>query len=155
EIRLQTQPEGAEVRLGGRAVGKTPVAIKGVKPGPHTLTLSKDGFLPVTLRIEVTGRADLGTVPLAKKGALITVWRFGPPMPRRRPAVPAAEAPARLESLVKAAGFRLRVVAYSAEDFSKAFRKAASEQGGAGLPDVVEGIYTFPREIASDKVLGP
>src|SRR5262245_11469884 len=58
EIRLQTQPEGAEVRLGGRAVGKTPVVIKEVQPGPHTLTLSKEGFLPVTLRIEVTGRVD-------------------------------------------------------------------------------------------------
>src|SRR5262245_59276832 len=110
EIRLQTQPEGAEVRLGGRAVGKTPVVLKEVKPGPHTLTLSKDGFLPVTLRIEVIGGADLGAVPLAKKDALITVWRVG----SRRMAAPAAEAPARLESLVKAAGFRLRVVAHSA-----------------------------------------
>src|SRR5262245_14842513 len=124
EIRLQTQPEGAEVRLGGRAVGTTPVVLKDVKPGPHTLTLSMDGSLQLTLRIEVPGDASLGTVPLAKKGDLITVWRVGPSNDPRFPAVPAAEAPARLESLVKAAGFRLRVVAYSAEDFPKAFRKA-------------------------------
>src|SRR5262245_34660139 len=144
EIRLQTQPEGAEVRLGDRAAGKTPVVLKGVKPGPHTLTLSKDGFLPVTLRIEVTGGANLGTVHLAKKDARITVWRVAPSTDPRFPAVPAAEAPARLESLVKAAGFRLRVAAYSAEDFPKAFRKAASEQGGAGLPDVVAVIDYGP-----------
>src|SRR5262249_6986317 len=132
--------EGAGVRLGDRAVGKTPVVLKGVKPGPHTLTLSKDGFLPVTLRIEVTGGADLGTVPLAKKGDLITAWRVGSRL------VPAAQAPAQPEALVKAAGFRLRVVAYSAEDFLKAFRKAASEPGHfPHLPDRLVRVHLLGR----------
>jgi hypothetical protein len=144
-VRLQTDPTGAEVFLDDAPLGKTPLTSRDLKPGLCSLTVKKDGFVPVALQMVLPGKRtiDLGTLPLAKKGALITVWRVGSPHGRN---VPPAELPADLERLITDLGFKVKVRGLTAEDFGTKFLQAFREAGGEKLPDVIAGNNYLPFE---------
>jgi serine/threonine protein kinase len=52
---LDSRPTGATVFLDGRAVGKTPLSMPGVKPGDHTVRFELTGHYPWTASINVVG----------------------------------------------------------------------------------------------------
>ena len=59
EIKLISKPTGAQVRIGGKLVGKTPLTHP--LPGfePHDLVISKKGYQPKTITLVPTGAADV------------------------------------------------------------------------------------------------
>jgi PEGA domain-containing protein len=142
-LRLRTQPSGAEVRLGDRTLGKTPLACQDLRPGLCTLTATKDGFVPLAIQVYLTPQTtvNLGTVPLAKKDSLITIWRVGSPHDGN---VPQAMLPADLDAFIKGRGFRTRIQSFSNKEFAVAFRKVFAEVGGANVPDVIAGDNFLP-----------
>ena len=144
-LRLQTDPPGADVLLDDAALGKTPLTSRDLKPGLCSLTVKKDGFVPVALQLLLPSKRtiDLGTLPLAKKEALITVWRIGPPRGRD---VPPGGLPADLERLITDLGFKVKVLELTAEDFGTKFLQEFREAGGAKLPDVIAGNNSLPFE---------
>ncbi|MCL6650512.1 MAG: PEGA domain-containing protein [Chloroflexi bacterium] len=48
---------GATVELDGRVRGRTPIIIRGVEKGPHTLRLTLEGFRPAVHTFERDGAA--------------------------------------------------------------------------------------------------
>lgn len=75
ELRIETEPEGASVWVDGLAVGRSPLSLKGIAPGPHQVRVSADGHAPAELRLQVA--AGMATPPLrfvlAPTGALLAV----------------------------------------------------------------------------------
>ncbi len=53
---VSTEPEGAEVALGGDHLEKSPATFRGVTPGKYPLKVMLDGYEPVTREVEI--RAD-------------------------------------------------------------------------------------------------
>jgi hypothetical protein len=154
-LRLRTEPPGAEVFLGDADLGKTPLTSRDLKPGLCALTLKKDGFVPLALQVLLPdkGTVDLGTLPLARKGALITVWRVGSPHDR---GVPRAQIPPALERLIAEIGFKVTVHGLSAEDFGTEFREAFGAPGGTNLPDVIAGNNYGPfQALLGDPAIRP
>jgi len=43
-LRVETDPDQASVRVAGRAMGKTPLVLEDLEPGPLSLTIEKDGY---------------------------------------------------------------------------------------------------------------
>jgi hypothetical protein len=154
-LRLQTEPPGAQVFLGDADLGKTPLTSRDLKPGLCALTLQKDGFVPLALQLLLPdkGTVDLGTLPLTRKGALITVWRVGSPTTG---ACPPAQIPPDLERLIAELGFKVTVHGLPAEDFGTEFREAFGAPGGTNLPDVIAGNNYLPFEAPlGDKAIRP
>jgi hypothetical protein len=56
EVRISSTPPGAEVRVGPRSVGTTPVAVELNKQVPHEITVRKTGYHSETYQI---GSVDL------------------------------------------------------------------------------------------------
>ena len=52
-IAIQSTPADAVVMLDGAAVGHTPARARDVKPGPHTVTVSLDGYQSATRAVDV------------------------------------------------------------------------------------------------------
>lgn len=50
-LKVSSVPPGASVALAGKSVGKTPVTLKVPAYAPAALTISKDGFVPVTQKV--------------------------------------------------------------------------------------------------------
>ena len=85
-IEVATEPLGAEVRVDGSSMGRTPLTLAGLKPGPHTVAVSLRGFstaelslvlppgpMPVPLRfmlLPLEARLQVTSVPA---GAAVSV----------------------------------------------------------------------------------
>jgi cytoskeletal protein RodZ len=54
ELRVQSDPDGAQVTVNGIGWGRTPVTIKYLPMGEKRVRLSKDGYQSVERRIEIT-----------------------------------------------------------------------------------------------------
>ncbi|MEO6953957.1 MAG: PEGA domain-containing protein [Polyangia bacterium] len=52
-IAIQSTPADAQVLLDGVAVGHTPARARDIKPGPHTVTITLDGYQPATRSVDV------------------------------------------------------------------------------------------------------
>jgi serine/threonine-protein kinase len=52
-LRIETDPPGAAVSLDGRSAGQSPVAMLSVRPGVHMVRVSRDGYAPAGLTLEV------------------------------------------------------------------------------------------------------
>ena len=60
ELTVTTQPPGAKVLVDGKAAGTSPVTLKDLAPGRHTITLMADaGAVRRTVRVEAGGTATL------------------------------------------------------------------------------------------------
>jgi hypothetical protein len=77
-LELITDPPGATVKLDGRVVGKSPVQVGNVPPGPHTIEFTLAGFDTVLrmVRVDDTERRRI-SVSLAKLGTGKRVARDG------------------------------------------------------------------------------
>lgn len=64
---ILTVPSGAEIQLDSRSYGNSPIKLERLKVGTYTLTISKEGYEPVTEQIEVKE-----SMPLEFKLKLLT-----------------------------------------------------------------------------------
>ena len=63
-LEIETQPAGARILIDGKAAGESPLAIDGVSPGRHEVTLiSSSGSVRRTVRVEA-GRVAKLDVPI-------------------------------------------------------------------------------------------
>ena len=69
ELRVRTEPLGAAVTVDGRYVGRSPVSVGDLSPGPHTVVLKHEaGTATEQVLIEAGKTASL-FVPLAARPA--------------------------------------------------------------------------------------
>src|SRR4029450_7565125 len=52
-LRIETDPPGAAVSLDGQSAGQSPVALLTVRPGVHMVRVTRDGYAPAGLTLEV------------------------------------------------------------------------------------------------------
>ncbi|HSB61205.1 MAG TPA: TonB family protein, partial [Vicinamibacteria bacterium] len=52
-IEVATEPPGAEVRIDGSSMGRTPITLSGLEPGSHTVTVSLRGYSSAELSLLV------------------------------------------------------------------------------------------------------
>jgi TonB family protein len=52
-LRIETDPPGAEVLIDGKDAGQSPVAIARIRPGVHMVRVSREGYAPAGLTLEV------------------------------------------------------------------------------------------------------
>jgi serine/threonine-protein kinase len=77
-LRVESEPSRASVKLDGRHVGTTPMAVLPVMPGAHELRVESPGFRPWVRKvnasmgqtIDVTAQLDRIDNPMARKEAL-------------------------------------------------------------------------------------
>jgi Flp pilus assembly protein TadD len=50
---LESNPPGAAVTMSGRRIGETPLIHEGLHAGSHTVTVTRPGYLPLTLRVTI------------------------------------------------------------------------------------------------------
>jgi hypothetical protein len=86
-LAVYTVPVGVAVTLDGAAMGRTPFRVSDVEPGPHRVTLSADGYVPLDTTVNVAaGQPAVLTRSLTPGSA--------PPPPPLPPAeAPPTEAP--------------------------------------------------------------
>lgn len=66
-LAIESTPDGAEVLVGGRRAGKTPLAGPvPVDPGLHTVRVGKDGFDSFETRVTVASASEVGGRVLAR-----------------------------------------------------------------------------------------
>ena len=71
-VFITSQPEGAEVRIGGKARGFTPVEVTGLTPGLHRVEVSMDGqmhseaFVPITEGGDTNHAVTLTPAPFSR-----------------------------------------------------------------------------------------
>jgi PEGA domain len=53
-LNLTTEPSNATVLVDGQPRGETPLRLESLEAGPHTLTLTKDGYAPASQAFEVS-----------------------------------------------------------------------------------------------------
>jgi hypothetical protein len=72
ELKLSVQPEGAAVAVDGLALGTAPVAAPGgLLPGAHTVRVTRDGYLPRELTVQVAAAPQEVTVLLEEDPELL------------------------------------------------------------------------------------
>ncbi len=77
ELRVRTEPIGAAVTVDGRYVGRSPVSVSDLTPGPHTVVMKHDaGTVTEQVLIEEGKTASL-FVPLAVRPAAAGVGAAG------------------------------------------------------------------------------
>lgn len=52
-IGVQTQPSAASVLVDGATVGRSPLSLEGLKPGPHTVRVVREGFAPAEVSLQL------------------------------------------------------------------------------------------------------
>lgn len=56
-LQVTTKPvAGAEIQVDGKIRGKSPARIGDLEPGPHTILISAERYLPVTRQLDIQGR---------------------------------------------------------------------------------------------------
>ncbi len=76
ELRLTSSPSGAQVKIDGSGAVSwiTPITVSNLKPGPHTITFSKNGFIPESRRAEViAGKKITAAAELAPRKTMLAV----------------------------------------------------------------------------------
>jgi hypothetical protein len=69
QIRVTSEPAGARVTVNGIGWGQTPVTIRNLTLGPHTLRLTSDGYRSVQRTVQVTGDQPSATVRVTLRPA--------------------------------------------------------------------------------------
>jgi len=151
-LKLDTRPSGAEVALGGNVLGKTPISRNDLAPGWYPLSLKNDGCAALNLQVYLDENAplDLGTVPLAKVGSTIKIWRL---VSDKESVIPLSEDTHDLEEAIRNLGFKAEVKVIFPHDSPPDLGKLIQE----GLaPEVISGNdYSFFKPIMDDSALKP
>jgi hypothetical protein len=66
---VTSEPAGARVTVNGIGWGQTPVTIRNLTLGPHTLRLTSDGYRSVQRTVQVTGDQPSATVRVTLRPA--------------------------------------------------------------------------------------
>ena len=86
-LRITSRPTGADARVDGRLVGRTPLDMQ-ASPGPVQVTLTKDGWLsqtrtatlsrgkPATLEMELVAAVEVAVPVVAPKPSVVETWWF-------------------------------------------------------------------------------
>lgn len=69
ELRIRTEPIGAAVTVDGRYVGRSPVSVSDLTPGPHTVVMKHDAGTATEQVLIEQGKAASLYVPLAVRPA--------------------------------------------------------------------------------------
>jgi hypothetical protein len=69
ELRIRTEPIGAAVTVDGRYVGRSPVSVSDLTPGPHTVVMKHDAGSATEQVLIEPGKAASLFVPLAVRPA--------------------------------------------------------------------------------------
>ena len=69
ELRIRTEPLGAAVTIDGRNVGRTPVSVGDLTPGPHTVVLKHEAGSATEQVVIEAGKTSYLSVPLAARAA--------------------------------------------------------------------------------------
>ena len=69
ELRIRTEPLGAAVTVDGRYVGRSPVSVSDLTPGPHTVVMKHDTGTATEQVLIEEGKAASLFVPLAVRPA--------------------------------------------------------------------------------------
>jgi cytoskeletal protein RodZ len=62
ELRVQSEPDGAQVTVNGIGWGRTPVTIKYLPLGEKRVRLTKDGYVSTEQRIQISAERSVGTL---------------------------------------------------------------------------------------------
>jgi len=62
KLRVESDPEGAEIYLDGKAMGKTNQVLPGIIVGSHQLVLKLDGYLPVEKSVRVKEESEVEVI---------------------------------------------------------------------------------------------
>ena len=52
-LTVTSDPPGSNVSYDGQSMGRTPVTLRDLAPGPHTIVVSQTGYLPYTKTVEL------------------------------------------------------------------------------------------------------
>ncbi|MFC1890300.1 peptidoglycan DD-metalloendopeptidase family protein, partial [Thermodesulfobacteriota bacterium] len=142
---IETVPALASVLLDEQSIGETPFARIDLDPGPHKLTLSRQGYVPLTLPVYLMQgeTLELTSLPLARQGSTVTIWRVGCPY---RGDVPTASIQGDVEAIFQGMGLNVRVRGIGADAFPAAFLQAFNGSDETDLPDIVTGTNYMPVE---------
>lgn len=88
-LNIQSDPQGASITLDGEPIGKTPIVVRNVEIGKHTIVLSLAGYNESRLEIDVeegeiteagtdftTGKKTPGFPAVAAISAIMTMFYF-------------------------------------------------------------------------------
>lgn len=95
-LTVTSEPTGATVTVDGAAAGRTPVTLRDLTPGPHSVVLSMSGRHPVTRNIELRAGASQEVNAALEAVAPAVAHHPAPPPPEPVPlvrATPAAPPP--------------------------------------------------------------
>ena len=62
ELRVQSEPDGAQVTVNGIGWGRTPVTIKYLPLGEKRVRLTKDGYVSTEQRVQISAERSVGTL---------------------------------------------------------------------------------------------
>ena len=62
ELRVQSEPDGAQVTVNGIGWGRTPVTIKYLPLGEKRVRLTKDGYVSTERRVQISAERSAGTL---------------------------------------------------------------------------------------------
>lgn len=62
ELRVQSEPDGAQVTVNGIGWGRTPVTIKYLPLGEKRVRLTKDGYVSTERRVQISAERSVGTL---------------------------------------------------------------------------------------------
>jgi hypothetical protein len=109
-VFVRSRPSGARVSVNGRSRGETPVTIDDLPLGTHELTLVRQGYQPVTRRVNLkTSRTVSVTVSLQRRPAESTsrAQADAKAQAQRPKAAPESRAEATLEVVSRPSGARV------------------------------------------------
>jgi serine/threonine-protein kinase len=74
-MTVDTEPPGASVLLDGAIVGASPLALNGLAAGPHTVRVTRDGFAPAQVSLELVAGTQSAPIhfKLQPVDAILTV----------------------------------------------------------------------------------
>ena len=67
-LRLEVRPDGTEVRIDRREMGRTPLEIVHVTPGAHQVTFWAEGYRPASINVEVAAGSVVPVVVELRPG---------------------------------------------------------------------------------------
>lgn len=80
-LLVRSTPAGARVFVDGRSVGATPVTLRDLDPGPHTVRIARDGYQDAERRVTITSTRPAPSVTVALARARAASERASLPVP--------------------------------------------------------------------------
>lgn len=85
QLVITTEPEACDVKIDSQAAGKTPLTLKNILRGDHTITAEKKGFLPRTEPFSVkAGETNSLSMILTKAEEIAVIEKEGVKKQRRK-----------------------------------------------------------------------